>query len=73
MAISPEEIGRRMMSTAGTLDDDAEFNSWAKLGSKLVSMGSVFSPKSIGDLSTEEQQVLSRALNRLKQQASKVA
>ena len=64
MKMTIEEMGRRMMSTAGTLDDDAEFNRWAKLGSKLIGIGTGKAARSLGDLTPEEQQVLARAVSR---------
>lgn len=59
MAMTPEEIGRMMMTNAGNLDDDIEFNRWAKLGTKLI-----MNPGSLRELTPEEQQVISRAMNR---------
>ena len=71
--INAVELGRRMMVNAATLDDDNEFNQWARLGSKLIGMGSISNPKSFGDLSPEEQQVLARAIFSMKQRESNVA
>ena len=63
--INPAELGRLMMKTAAQIDDDVEFNRWAKLGPKLISMGAVTGPRSFKDLSIEEQQVMARAIARI--------
>jgi len=60
--INPAELGRLMMKTAAQIDDDVEFNRWAKLGPKLIGMGATAGPKSFKDLSIEEQQVMARAI-----------
>lgn len=55
------ELGRRMMANAASIDDDTEFNHWARLGPMLINIG----PKGINQLSIEEQQVVARAMNKL--------
>jgi len=63
--INPAELGRRMMSVAGQIEDDAEFNRWAKLGPRLISMGVTAGPKTFKDLTVEEQQVMVRAIAKI--------
>lgn len=63
--INPAELGRLMMKTAAQIDDDVEFNRWAKLGPKLISMGATAGPRSFKDLSIEEQQVMARAIAKI--------
>lgn len=65
--INPAELGRKMMAVAGQIEDDAEFNRWARLGPVLISMGATAGPKGFKDLSPEQQQVMARALNRFGQ------
>lgn len=66
------ELGRQMMANAAMLDDDAEFNQWARLGPLLIELGTN-SPKAMGSLSPEEQQVVARAMNKLSSNGREVA
>ena len=60
------ELGRQMMANAAMLDDDAEFNQWTRLGPMLVAMGTGPASKDLKLLTPEEQQVISRAMNKLR-------
>ena len=63
--ITTADLGRKMMTEACHLDDDNEFVKWARLAPKLISIGAPVGPRSVKDLSPEEQQVMARALNTL--------
>lgn len=71
--INPAELGRKMMAAASQIDDDTEFNQWARLGPILISMGATAGPKTFKDLTAEEQQVMARALNKFSKQDRTVA
>lgn len=58
------ELGRQMMANAAMLDDDTEFNQWARLGPMLIAMGDR-TEDGMKNLTPEEQQVVARAMNRL--------
>jgi hypothetical protein len=62
--INQIELGRQMMANAAMLEDDTEFNHWARLGPILIAMGNRPDDGMKG-LTPEEQQVVARALNRL--------
>lgn len=71
--IDTVELGRSMMANAATLDDDSEFNQWARLGPMLIEMGSRSPVDGIKLLSPEEQQVVARAMLRLDHKSARVA
>lgn len=54
------ELGRKMMSYAYNIDNDAEFNMWCKLAPKLIALGNANKIKK-SELSSDELSLANRA------------
>ena len=65
--IDTTELGRKMMAYAKNINDDTEFNRWCRLAPKLIGLGTATHPKTLKELSTDDQTLVTRAFNILVQ------
>lgn len=59
-------FGREMMDRSGTLADDKLCNAFARVGDMLTKIGQPRAPKSLNDLSKEDLEIISQALQMIK-------
>ena len=55
-------LGRLMMEHAPNIDNDVEFNGWAKLANILISIGTPAYPSSISELSLDDKIIFKKAV-----------
>lgn len=60
--ITTTDIGRTMMFHAANIEDDTEFNKWARLGPILINQGIVNYSTVINNFSVEDQLIINQAV-----------
>lgn len=58
-------FGREMMQVSGSLSDDALCNAFARVGETLTQIGQPRAPKRVSDMSAEDLQILTKAVELL--------
>lgn len=60
--MNPQSFGRAMMAHSGNMPSDKDCNDFARVGNKLINIGEPGFPKTIYDLSSEDMEIISKAL-----------